>query len=119
MARFCTQITSAFNQQQVNDTCAAFLRREGFQPCFYKGETGVFKKGSGVVAAPQYLKIIFQGSQVSLEAWIRMALLPGVYVGEMGLTGFMGFAIKKSLKNKVNELIRYLTVPVPAPAAVR
>ncbi|HIW73825.1 MAG TPA: DUF4190 domain-containing protein [Firmicutes bacterium] len=91
-----------------------FLRKEGFAPATVKGEA-VWKKGKGLLAAPQFLKLQYAGGMVHLEAWLKYAVLPGVYCGEMGLDGAMAFAVKAALRNKVNALVALLYQPVNIP----
>lgn len=45
---------------------------------------------------------------VRVEAWIKWALLPFVFVGEMDLKGCFGFIPKKFLKDKVIILEKLL-----------
>jgi hypothetical protein len=92
----------------VKDFCA----KEGFNFKSYKGED-VWQKGVGALTAPQFLKIGYAGGYLHLEAWIKNAILPGVYVGEMDLSGGYGFAVKKQLKKRVDALIGLLTQPIP------
>lgn len=40
-----------------------------------------------------------------LEAWIKFAILPGVYVGEMGTKGFVGALPKQLLKERVDKTL--------------
>lgn len=97
-----------------------FLRKEGFALTTVKGEV-VWKKGKGLLAAPQFLKLQYANGVVHLEAWLKYAILPGVYCGEMGLDGAMAFAIKAALRDKVNALVALLYQPVnipPQPAPV-
>lgn len=84
---------------------AEYLSSEGFEPTewdTYGGE--VWKKGHGVMLAPQYIHVTVVPGRVHLEAWCRYALLPGVYVGEMGLTGMFGAAAKNALKKRVMQI---------------
>lgn len=62
------------------------------------------EKGVGLLTAPQFLKLSVNndGSYV-LEAWIKFAILPGVYVGEMGTKGFVGALPKQLLKERVDK----------------
>ena len=97
-----------------------FFRKEGFELTDYQGER-VWKKGMGLLTAPQFMKISYQAGHVHLEAWLKFAILPGVYCGEMGLEGFFGFAVKEQLKSRVYTLIQLLQQqpagqPVPPPA---
>ncbi|HJD23574.1 MAG TPA: DUF4190 domain-containing protein [Firmicutes bacterium] len=108
-----------------------FLRKEGFALVTYRGES-VWKKGQGLLTAPQFIKLQYAGGAVHLEAWIKWAVLPGVYCGEMGLDGAMGFAVKAALRKRVDMLVALLyqpanisaqpaapvgAVPVPPPGA--
>lgn len=94
-----------------------YLNKEGFKPVLYKGEW-VWKKGQGILTAPQYIKLTYGGGVVHIEAFLRNAILPGVYVGEMGLDGAWGFLVKDMLRGKVNELVRLLSQPLPGDPAV-
>lgn len=91
-----------------------FLKKEGFVLTTVKGEI-VWKKGVGVLSAPQIIKLQYSDGMVHLEAWIKYAVLPGVYCGEMGLDGAMGFAVKAALRNKVNALTALLYQPADIP----
>ena len=108
MARFQTNFQVSRPDEQVRQIVMDYLGREGFTYTTTKGEP-VWKKGSGFLAAPQFMKVECQNGAVHLEAWLKYALLPGVYVGEMGLKGFFGVAIKKMLKSLVDTLISVLT----------
>lgn len=92
----------------VNFIINDYLTKEGFRIVDYKGEK-VWKKGSGWLTAPQYMGFKFlNGSTIHIEAWIRFALLPGVYLGDLALKGFFGFALKKYLLGRVNHLINWI-----------
>jgi len=41
---------------------------------------------------------------VKLEAWIKFALLPGIYLGEIGIKGVMGAIPKRKLRHRVEEI---------------
>lgn len=113
MSRFVTDFTANRPDDQIRQVVTSYLTQEGFTYTTYKGEE-VWKKGVGLLAAPQFLKVNFQNSQVHIEAWIKYALLPGVYVGEMGLSGFVAVAVKKPLKARVDALTGILTQPPQA-----
>lgn len=48
---------------------------------------------------------------------MKYALLPGVYVGELGLTGFVGAAVKGPLKRRVAQVEAMVMQGVSAQAA--
>lgn len=108
MARTITEFQSTRPDEQVRQIVMDYLGKEGFKYTTSKGEP-VWKKGTGMLAAPQFMKVECRNGRVRIEAWLKYALLPGVYVGEMGLKGIFGVAIKKTLQNRVNTLTAILT----------
>lgn len=80
-----------------------YLVSEGYEYIQYDGEN-VFKKGTGMLSNPTYFKFDFQGSTIRLETWMKYALFPGVYVGELGTTGFVGSAVKGAWKRRIAQI---------------
>lgn len=116
MARFVTEIATGNPDDMIRFIAEDFFAKEGFVLTSDGGQM-VWKKGSGFFTAPQYIQMYFQNGVVHLEAWLKFAILPGVYAGEMGLTGFWGFAVKQQLKGRVDMLLYLLQQPNPAVAA--
>ena len=85
----------------------AFLTQQGFRQVNYRGVTA-WKKGMGFLTAPQYVVLSFSSNYVQLEAFIKYALFPGVYVGEMGLDGFFGAFPKANLRARVATIEQYI-----------
>ena len=112
--RFSTDFAVPHTADLVKFIAEDFFDKEGFKLTDYHGEA-VWKKGIGMLAAPQFIKLSYQNGWIHLEAWIKFAILPGVYCGEMGLDGFWGFAIKDALRGKVNTLISLLCQPSVQP----
>ena len=108
MARTISDFQATRPDDQVRQIVMDYLGKEGFKYTTVKGEP-VWKKGVGMLAAPQFMKVECQNGRVHMEAWVKMALLPGVYVGEMALKGFVAVAVKKPLQNLVNTLTAILT----------
>ncbi|MCL2332503.1 MAG: hypothetical protein FWC54_03320 [Actinomycetia bacterium] len=113
MARFSYDFQTPYSPEQVNAFLNDFAQKEGFEFTTRDGEQ-VLKKGSGWVTAPQFIKVLLSPGTVHIEAWLKYALLPGVYVGEMGLTGFFGIALKQMLKGRVQKIIAGLGGQLPA-----
>ena len=90
-----------------------FFTKEDFHFKEIKGE-GVWQHGTGLLTAPQFVKYTYQDGMLTLEAWLKYAWLPGVYSGEMGLTGFVGALPKSALKAKVDQLIYLFKQPLPS-----
>lgn len=117
MARFATEFTINQPKEFVDFIVRDFCAKEGFEYTQFKGEN-VWKKGIGMMTAPQFIKVEYQNGKVHLEAWMKYAILPGVYCGEMGVTGFWGFAVKQMLKSRVDALIALLRQPVDGAGAI-
>ena len=113
MSRFIIDLNTGKPDDFVRFVAEDFFAKEGFLLTNYKGEM-VWKKGNGLLTVPQFIKLSSVGGQVHLEAWIaKLALLPGVYVGESGVTGFWGWAVKAALKKRVDTLMALLYQNVP------
>lgn len=98
----------------------SYLLSEGYEYTQYQNEQ-VFKKGVGLVSGPTFVKVSFQGNMVCLEAWMKFAVVPGVYAGEYGLTDLVGAVAKGPLKSRVAYIEfliqRYGGSPMFSPAA--
>ena len=46
---------------------------------------------------------------VRMETWMKYAFFPGVYVGELGVTGFVGSAMKGPQKKRISYLENVLS----------
>lgn len=103
MSRYQNTFVSSKNDGQLKVIAEDYFSKEGFKLIKYKGEM-VFKKGVGFLTAPQYIKLTFQNSNVTLEAFLKYPIFIGVYVGEMGLKGFVAALPKGLLQSKVNTL---------------
>ena len=115
MARFVANMPTGKPDDMVRFIAEDYLNKEGFKQITYKNEV-VWKKGNGLVTGPQFIKLETMNGNVHLEAWIKTALLPGVYVGEMGVDGAYGVVLKQALKGRVDTLARLLYQPIAAPA---
>ena len=107
MARYVNVIASPVDPNAFTQPISDFMVKEGFNLVNYKG-TMLWKKGHGIMTAPQYLGIFYGPDFVRVEAFIRYALLPGVYVGEMGITGTFGAFPKSMLKKRVAQIEQYI-----------
>ena len=113
MGRYVAEYTIGQPDDFIRMVSEDYFQKEGFKLVPYKGEM-LWKKGCGVLTAPQYIKLAYGQGIVHVEAFLRWAILPGVYVGEMALdNGFVGAIPKSMLMDKVNALLRLLSQPVP------
>lgn len=79
-----------------------YFIKEGFHLVDYKGEQ-VWKKGTGILTAPSYIKMIYKDGVLHLEAWIR-------FLGERAIDeGFVGIIPKRMHQKRVEELVGVLS----------
>ena len=107
MSRYAISFLSPYSPQQVNNCFLSYMNSEGFKITTKKGES-FWKKGVGLLTAPQCIKLTQQNNVYTLEAWLPFAVLPGVYVGEMGIDGFVGCLPKSFLEARVKQLLTNL-----------
>ena len=93
----------------------AYLISEGCKCKQKNGET-VYQKGSGLMMGPTFIKLTVANGGARLEGWQKMAILPGVYAGEIDAESFVGIAVKGPLKARLayieNLIIQYGGRPV-------
>jgi len=118
MSRYVRDLSTALSADQATAAITTYLRAEGFEPKDERSEQ-VWRKGMGALVAPQFFKVAASDNMVHIEAWMSgMALLPGVYLGEMDPTrGFWGWAVKAVLKKRIETLEGILTGGAPTGVA--
>lgn len=104
MSRYVNDVSVVKSPEEADAMITQFMASKGFKLKKHEGGVKLWQKGDGWVAAPQFISTAAHAGSVRIEAWIKYAWLPGVYSGEMGLTGFFGFAIKAMLKSTVQAL---------------
>ena len=103
MSRFVEDITTTKPAADVERDVTGYLTDEGFKRVTYGGEE-VWKKGMGLISGPQYIAATPVDGHVHLEAWLKFAILPGWYVGEVGTKGVMGALPKRKLRERVEHI---------------
>ena len=85
--------------QALTDMVHNYLTSEGYKYKMKKNE-GVYQKGAGLMMGPTFIKLSVINNCIRLEGWQEMAVLPGVYVGEIEIESFVGVAVKGPLKER-------------------
>lgn len=119
MARYVKDLPLVEDPNSSFAAIYQYLTQDGFVYEEYKGEQ-VFRKGSGWVSCPTFIKVSYAPNMVRLEAWIKYAILPGVYAGEMGMEGFAGSLAKGTMRRcaawveqRLGGGVQPMTVPQP------
>lgn len=99
MSRYKNTIETDRHPDDLEDDIVHYLKKEGFT--LIDRDENIWKKGMGLLLGPQYIQFDVYKGKLKLQAWIKFAILPWVYVGEMGIDGFFGVIPKKKLKVRV------------------
>lgn len=114
MSKTVRQFKTALSEQEANSVVAVFYNQNGFSTYDYKGEQW-YKKGTGILAGPQIMRVLINQNDIRIEAFTKYALFPGVYICENDLDSLIGALPNKQLKNAVERLIMQLQPVSAAP----
>ena len=118
MSRYIKEYKISGSAESLRNFASQFFISNGFVYKEYHGEQ-VYQKGSGLMVGPKFVRVDINESVIHFEAWVKFAVLPGVYSGEMDLEGTAGIATKKPLKtimtNFENQLLQMGCTPVSNP----
>lgn len=103
MGRYTNIFNFYGDPRPLMDAIGMFLTSEGYTYKI-KNNEGVFQKGNGILMGPTFIKIQPSQGQMMVQAWMKYALLPGVYFGEIDLASPIGFAVREPLKNRVSYI---------------
>lgn len=104
MGRYYNRFITNLPVEQISTVIDGFFAANRFKPYSYKGETWM-KCGKGILMAPQIMRVCVDGNLITVEAFVRYSILPGVYLGEFELDESFVLCVPKSeLKSKVRNL---------------
>lgn len=103
MARYQKSIPATLDPDQLFTIASNFLTSKGYVYQTYHGDN-VFRKGEGFLTAPRFIKVSFAPGCVVVEAWVKMVILPGLFLGEFSINGAMGCATNGPVKEVVKQL---------------
>ncbi len=104
MGRYFNRFVTNLPSEQINAVIDNFYTINSFKPYGYKGESWM-KLGKGILVAPQIMRASVQENVVTIEAFVRYAILPGVYLGEFELDDSFFLCVpKKALISKIRNL---------------
>lgn len=107
MARTQVQIPFQGPIEEARQLAEKFLGAQGFHPYPQYGE-GVWKKGTGMATAMQYMELTFTPGVLEVSAWVQAGVGSAKVGKEMGLEGFVAIVPKRSLKKVIEELKKVL-----------
>ncbi|MCI8359765.1 MAG: hypothetical protein HFE86_00320 [Clostridiales bacterium] len=108
MSRYTNTLATNLDPQEVEAIVQQYMQSEGFSLMQYSQQEQAWKKGAGFLTYPQYMKVTPAPGSITVEAFLKFPLFPGVYVGELHLNGFVAAPIKSVLKGRVSRLEQML-----------
>ena len=90
------------DKEKARDITIEFMQSHGFKAVTEGTET-VWKKGSGLFSAMQYVRTDIMATKIVAQAWVRMA-----FFSASTLDGFIAGAPKRRLKKTINQLAETL-----------
>ena len=102
MARHQTTVSTTQSVEQLSRTLDERLAKLGYKP-LDPADQNVWRKG-GFMANPMFIRYEVTPGELLLEVWVRMVLLPGVYLGEQDLDGMLLVVQKRTLRKHLDEL---------------
>lgn len=103
MAR--TSIKTSYNcsYEEAERKINSILSQKGFKMTTLKTGEKVWKKGTGLMTAMQFVKVDFSQNEFIMSAWVQ-AGIGSVGGKEMDLTGVVGALPKKQLMKVLEEI---------------
>ncbi len=111
MSRYANDLPVSLPDDAALKIISGYLLEQGFT---YKQVAGawVWTQGVGPAIVPQFVTAEPDNGVVHIQAWIAdVPKTPGVYTGEHDLRGLGRWAVKSTLRYRVNELEKRLTIP--------
>ncbi|MCI8282361.1 MAG: hypothetical protein HFI76_11845 [Lachnospiraceae bacterium] len=105
MARTSMKIVYKCTFEQAQNKVTNILSGKGFKTTTIKTGETVWKKGTGLMTAMQFIKVDYSEKEILLSAWIQ-AGVGSMGGGEMDLSGIVGALPKKQLMKVLEEMKR-------------
>lgn len=102
MARTTIRLPFKGTIDETNNTATYILQSNGFNQIDYNSEA-VWKKGTGLMTAMQYVKLEFESDCLVVSAWVQ-AGIGNAGGSEMELSGFVAAVPKKSLMKVIEKI---------------
>lgn len=102
MARTIINLPLRNSVDESYNTTVNILQANSFKEVSYNGET-VWKKGTGLLTAMQYIKIEFTDTTLVVSGWVQ-AGVGSVGGNEMALNGIVAAVPKKSVMKVIEQI---------------
>lgn len=103
MARTTINVPFRCNFSEAEKTINSILLNNGFHQTTLNSGENVWKKGTGLMTAMQFVKVEFSSGEAVLSAWVQ-AGIGSLGGSEMDLTGIVAAIPKKSLMKVLSQI---------------
>ena len=103
MARSNYIFPYSMNFSEAEKVVNTLLQENGFFATILQTGEQVWKKGTGVMTAMQFIKVAYEQNRIIISAWVQIGL-GSVGAGEMDLNGLAAIIPKASLKGVIKKI---------------
>lgn len=103
MSRYVKDYTINIEAEELLEELETYIISEGYTTTEYDGQL-IYKKSSGAMNSPSYIKIRCEDTLLRIQAWIKFAMLPNVFIGEYDLQGVIGRDINGPLAERLQKI---------------
>jgi hypothetical protein len=107
MARYTNKICTSVAPSSLAPAIEKYLSKNEFYQVSYKGNAA-WRKGKGIIAGPQFIILTYGEQKITIEAFLKLSLIPGIFVGEMDTEGYINAVPKRILKESINALEQFI-----------
>lgn len=104
MSRTIVSINHNRSEEEVKQIVESYLMQNDFSKLLYNNIEEVWKKGTGMMTAMQYIKPEYNGNTLKLSAWIQQGVGNVIGGKEKDLSGITGTIPKKALKKIIEQI---------------
>lgn len=104
MARYVASYQINRSDQYIEDVSKNYFSKAYFYPIELNGER-LWERTAGMGMGPLRMRFRHANGIIHLEAWASIALLPGIYVGQLGPEGAKFAKTREVLKKCIEELM--------------
>ena len=108
MSRTIIRVPHNKTENEIKNLVEPFLMQNSFSRLLYNNIEEVWRKGTGMMTAMQYIKLKYEENTLILSAWIQDGVGNVIGGKERDLSGITGVIPKKSLKKTIEQIRQLL-----------
>lgn len=104
MSRSIVNIKHNKSEEEIKQLVENCLMQNDFKRILYNNIEEVWRKGTGMMTAMQFIKPEYNSNNLKLSAWIQQGVGNVIGGKEKDLSGITGTIPKKALKNIIEQI---------------